>query len=428
MSLAANCGFLVGCISRGTVPLCLYRVKVAVLAEGLQKLAFNSTQNVPELLHPELPTYWYWGMSGVCDVYDSKHETRCRRQFPPTNNLITIVEESLRDGLGSGQESLVNNIVSSWNATLSNISPSKLRDKEAKFTAESKAAAALALLAIILDGAVLLLGLLLGKYPTLPYLAAFFGAMISIGAGTLATYSMYDGVHGVVETGEHGGLGIIILFVGAALRIFSSIIGPCCRSQSKGDTEGGFPPHSPPYSNTIWIPPSRYPPYNSTAAHAYNSTAAHAEHYPVSFAEGRAEAYPVRYSRPHAEGHAEGYSEVPELPPLDYKHKIGLAGEKHLYKYPSYLLPFCVLFSLTMEVFTTYLDLKRSSKKNSPIGHGRNGPAVSVSGPDTQSLPTIRISPISLTPTSSGLCGKRSANGACASTPDGRTGPSTTSR
>ena len=316
VSLAANCGFLAGCISRGAVTLCLYRVKVAVLAEGLQKLAYNGTQNVPELLHPELPTYWYWGMSGVCDVYDSKDETRCRRQFPPTNNLITIVEEFLRDGLGSGQESLVNNIVSSWNTTLNNISPSKLRDKEAKFTAENKAGAALALLAIFLDGAVLLLGLLLGEYPTLPYVAAFFSAMISVGAGTLATYSMYDGVHGVIDTGEHGGLGIILLFVGVALRIFSSIIGLCCRSHRdpRGDTEGGLPPRPPSnnlptYNNTVnIILPPGYP--------SRNSTGAHPEHYPWS----------------HAEAHAGGYSEGHELGPLDYKHEIGLDGEKHLYK------------------------------------------------------------------------------------------------
>ena len=329
MSLAANCGFLAGCISRGAITLCLYRVKVAVLAEGLQKLAYNGTQNVPELLHPELPTYWYWGMSGVCDVYDSKDETRCRRQFPPTNNLITIVEEFLRGGLGSGQESLVNNIVSSWNTTLNNISPSKLRDKEAKFTAESKAGAALALLAIFLDGAVLLLGLLLGEYPTLPYVAAFFSAMISVGAGTLATYSMYDGVHGVIDTGEHGGLGIILLFVGVALRIFSSNIGLCCRSHRdpRGDTEGGLPPRPPSnnlptYNNTVnIILPPGYP--------SRNSTGAHAEHYPWSHAEA------------HAEAHAEGYSEGHELGPLDYKHEIGLDGEKHLYKI---LIPlvFCV--------------------------------------------------------------------------------------
>ncbi len=207
---------------------------MAVLAEGLQKLASNDSQNAPRLLHPELPAYWYWGMSGVCDV-DSNGETRCRRQFPPTNNLITIVEESLRGRLGSGQEPLVNNIVSSWNATLDKIDPLRLRDKEAKFTTESKASVALALLAVILDVGIPPLALVLDRSSAVPYYASFFSALVSMGAGTLATYSMYDGVHGVVETGEHGGLGIILVFVGAALRVLSSMLGPCCASRSKDD-------------------------------------------------------------------------------------------------------------------------------------------------------------------------------------------------
>lgn len=239
VSLVTNCVFLIGCMVPGTVDLALYRVKVAVLAEGLPALALNGNQ--PQLLHPELPTYWYWGMAGVCDVYDSKSETRCRRQFPPTGNLITIVEESLRDRLGSGQETLINSIVSDWDATLNSIDSSKLRDKEAKFTSESKASAALAILAMILEAGIPFLALASLK---LTCGASFFTAMVSVGAGVLAIFSMNDGVHGVVDTHEHGGLGIILLFVGAALRLGSTTILAfyCCvvpRRSDDSETELG---------------------------------------------------------------------------------------------------------------------------------------------------------------------------------------------
>ena len=64
MSLIANLVFLIGCISPATKDICLYRVNVTLLALGLQKLALTDGGNGTELRHPDLPTYWYWGMSG----------------------------------------------------------------------------------------------------------------------------------------------------------------------------------------------------------------------------------------------------------------------------------------------------------------------------------------------------------------------------
>ncbi|GAB1316117.1 hypothetical protein MFIFM68171_06327 [Madurella fahalii] len=190
LSLIANIVFLIGCISPATEDIALYRVNVALLANGLQRLAVVDSGNETELLRsPELATYWYWGMSGICDVFEMTGETRCRRAFPPTQNLRGILKESLRDRLGNDQEQLTNAIVASWNATLNNISPSRLAAKEAKFAAQSKASTALAILASVLDAAIALLALY--------------------------------GVHGIIDTSEHGGPAIIILFVGAALRVLS---------------------------------------------------------------------------------------------------------------------------------------------------------------------------------------------------------------
>lgn len=399
MSIAANCASLIGCMSPGLVNLALYRVKVAVLAGGLQRLASNNSQNAPELLHPELPTYWYWGTSGVCDVY-SNGETRCRHQFPPTNGLITIVEESLRDRLGSAQEPLVNDIVSSWNATLNNIDPSKLRNKEAKFTAESKAAVALAILAIILDGVISLLALLLGGSCSL-YSASFFSALISIGAATLSTYSMYDGVHGVVETGEHGGLGIILVFVGAALRILSSIPGPCCRSRSKRDVEGGFPLHPPPINRPHDQPYS--PPYNPPYSPPYD---------------------PPGDNTTNASQSPWGHGQTRE----DRNGEIGYLGEKHLYRTLS-ILPFLqFLHTLTMVVLPN-LDTTRWYGRGFPASTGATtGRAITEPGRGMNLLDTKGTTPISRTLITPGRCGRSSATGASLSIPDGRTIRSITSR
>ncbi|KAK3307800.1 uncharacterized protein B0T15DRAFT_490410 [Chaetomium strumarium] len=156
LSLVANIVFLLGCVSPTFEDIALYRVNVTLLAEGLQKQAFNDTRDVAELRPSDLPTYWYWGPSGICDVYETEHEVRCRRALPPTQDLLTIVKQSVQDRYGSNEKQLVDRIVSSWNATLSSLSPSVLRDTEARFASQSKASVALVVIAIptIVAGAV----------------------------------------------------------------------------------------------------------------------------------------------------------------------------------------------------------------------------------------------------------------------------------
>jgi hypothetical protein len=73
--LAANFAFLLGCISPATKDLALYRVNVTHLANNLHKLAANDTNNVDALLHPALPKYWYFGLSGEAPHFP------CLREF-----------------------------------------------------------------------------------------------------------------------------------------------------------------------------------------------------------------------------------------------------------------------------------------------------------------------------------------------------------
>lgn len=44
-------------------------------------------------------------------------------------------------------------------------------------------------------------------------------SLIAVAAGILATLSMNNGVHGVVDTGEHEGPAVLVLFVAAGLRV-----------------------------------------------------------------------------------------------------------------------------------------------------------------------------------------------------------------
>lgn len=225
VSLSANIASLIGSITPRTADLCLYRVKVSVLAEGLQKLAVeDGGQLGGSLLHPDLPVYWYWGMSGICDTYATRSETRCRRRFPPTDDLLSIVEASVRDGSGGDPSG----VVSAWKATLDSLNPSRLADKRSKFVSLTKASAALLVLAAILDVLSPLVGfIVLGDNEShiVPYVLPFLAAVFAVIAGALATCAMNEGVHGVVRTGEHGGPGIIMVFVGAALRLGSSTLG-----------------------------------------------------------------------------------------------------------------------------------------------------------------------------------------------------------
>jgi hypothetical protein len=142
----------------------------------------------------------------------------------------------LKSSLGNDKQQLTDSIVSSWNTTLNNVSPSKLDAKESQFTAESKAGAALVILAILLDLVVPFIALILSSSPKLwMYSLSFASGLIAIGAGTLAALSVNDGVYGIIESDERGCFVIYILFGGVIMRLLSTI--SCFYGGSKPETE-----------------------------------------------------------------------------------------------------------------------------------------------------------------------------------------------
>ncbi|KAK3991551.1 hypothetical protein QBC44DRAFT_357587 [Cladorrhinum sp. PSN332] len=223
------------CITPTIKDIALYRVNVTQLAQNLQTQGLNNSRDVSHLVHPALPTYWYWGVSGVCDVHeangdDSKDEViRCRRKFLPTQGLLTLVEESLRDSLNDGSndsgdntDQIVQDVVSAWNTTVSKRRVATfLAEKEEGLPARLIASAALAIAAVVLDfGIAFVAGpcASIGKYKRVFSTLLVFSGLQSLAAGTLAILSMRYGVRGMVSSGENGGPAIIILFVAVALK------------------------------------------------------------------------------------------------------------------------------------------------------------------------------------------------------------------
>ncbi|KAK0613895.1 hypothetical protein B0T14DRAFT_499285 [Immersiella caudata] len=150
LSLATNFVFLPGCISPPAVNLALHRVNVELVVIAVRTSAFNNTKNAPKLMHPALPVYWYFGSSGICDVSESETPIRCRREFPPTSDLVTLVKDSLRDS-GQVDEKQADAIASSWETAIDALDPSLYRDKQPRANSQSKASVAFTILAVMLD-------------------------------------------------------------------------------------------------------------------------------------------------------------------------------------------------------------------------------------------------------------------------------------
>lgn len=177
-------------------------------------------------------------------------ETRCRRAFPPTQNLLTIIQQSL-DGNKDKKQS--KDIIDSWKTTLDKINDNRLREKEGTLEMESKASAALAIIAIILDiiTPIVAVSLRRASKPSLPYLLPLLSGLIAGAAGVLAVMSMKSGIHDLANNGEHGGAAIIILFVGAALRILSC--GGAARTPSAAAAAQGRLQPPPGVPRNDWI-------------------------------------------------------------------------------------------------------------------------------------------------------------------------------
>lgn len=260
VSLAANIVFLLSCITPTVKDIALYRVNVTQLAQNLQIQSLNNSRNVAHLIHPALPSYWYWGISGVCDVFESpspkKGTRKCRRAFPPTQNLLTLLEESLRDsldddnrfltGTNNDTDQVVRDVILSWNATISKPRVAAfLSGKEDGLAVRLKASVGLAIAAVILDfGIAFVAPCLFGELNKTISSLPFFSGLLALGAGISAVLSMRYGVRGAAMSSENGGPAIIILFVGVAIRILPMAMGLFSSRDRK--------PHYPRTDNDYW--------------------------------------------------------------------------------------------------------------------------------------------------------------------------------
>ncbi|KAK0653990.1 hypothetical protein QBC41DRAFT_288115 [Cercophora samala] len=239
LSLAANFLFLLTCVSPTVQNLALYRVDVAHLAEDLHDREFGRSKDdsQTDLLHPNLPTHWLWGISGVCDVYPDK--THCRRGFLPTQDILTLVKHSLTRSPNHGTENrYINKVLAAWNRTLTHLDTPDQRKRAAKFDTLSKAGAALVIIAIILD-----MDMWFGPsywWHSMPY--SFYSALlgsVAIGAGICLVVALPHGLHTAAAATETGPLAVIIVFIGGATRLIASLTG--CWASHDGSSRFSSP-------------------------------------------------------------------------------------------------------------------------------------------------------------------------------------------
>ncbi|KAK1758284.1 hypothetical protein QBC47DRAFT_374194 [Echria macrotheca] len=231
LSLASTIIFLLGCLSPSLRDLGIYRVDVVQLADELLKLSAESNVTNADLVHPSLPQYWYFGYSGICDFFTSSSrisasgETQCRYGFPPDQNVLSVVEGSMRTAVaanGSVTEKAIKTVVSAWGEVLDEVPASKLRDKESKVASQNKAVCALAILAMLLDVTAWILAFLLGEKHfgrMAAYLVACCSAVFAVAAGACAVLSMNEGMHGVISDVGNVSGSLVFLFLGALLRV-----------------------------------------------------------------------------------------------------------------------------------------------------------------------------------------------------------------
>ncbi|KAK0641879.1 hypothetical protein B0T16DRAFT_221792 [Cercophora newfieldiana] len=240
VSLASAIVFLIGCMAPGTRDLAIYRVDVANLADELLKLASgneNDNRTKSDLLHPDLPQYWFYGQSGICDFYtdsprlSAKGETTCRYGFPPDQRVLSVVEGSIRSGLGrnssvggtpENRETVVTAVVEAWREVLDAVPGEKLRDKEGKVEAQNKASCALAILAVMIEVVAYGLVYVLGEVRAgraVAYLVAGCSGVFAIAAGACAILSMNEGMHGVISGVGNVSGSLLFLFIGAVLKL-----------------------------------------------------------------------------------------------------------------------------------------------------------------------------------------------------------------
>ncbi|KAK4198575.1 hypothetical protein QBC40DRAFT_178509 [Triangularia verruculosa] len=234
VSLVVNFILLLTCISSPIKELALYRVNVTQLAHDLHNQVSNDTgDGLPtDLLHSNLPSYWYWGISGICDVHLGQPErTHCRREFLPKQHILTLVEESLRPSVDNiAQDNDIRRVLASWNSTLGRLDGPDLHDRDARFSTLSKAGAALLITVITFDIFTLAASLFWPtNKPTPRVFLSTFNGLLAIVTGAPVAASMPHGMYVAIRAREFSVITLVIVFIGAALRLVSSLVG-CCLS------------------------------------------------------------------------------------------------------------------------------------------------------------------------------------------------------
>lgn len=99
VSLVANIVFLIGCITPPTKDIALYRVNIAFAGESLKDLAaIDSPGQTQPLGYDVLPTYWYWGMSGM---FHGSLISSCCSNTDPARNMRRLRSDR-RNTLSTG--------------------------------------------------------------------------------------------------------------------------------------------------------------------------------------------------------------------------------------------------------------------------------------------------------------------------------------
>ncbi|KAM0317431.1 hypothetical protein ACHAPQ_011021 [Fusarium lateritium] len=229
---------LIGCMSPDTHSIYLFRVGSAELVDATANLTDVSAD---DLQIDELPDHWYWGLSGMCAVYNRTDEVLCKHAFPPTFNVEQMIafaiESHLRDDDGPA---VLKKKMLPWNTALA-----QLKDKlvmPSRLKALMQGAAALSLISTLISFALLPLTIL---YLTIMrdqlrrwmlYIGAFLDAMAFLGAGVFVEYAMEEGPRGLINLSgvsqEPGvrGPGSVVLTLGVLIKFLSIELFLCIAS------------------------------------------------------------------------------------------------------------------------------------------------------------------------------------------------------
>ncbi|KAL1843017.1 hypothetical protein VTJ49DRAFT_3331 [Mycothermus thermophilus] len=259
LSVTANIVFLISCASTSLKDICLWRVNVERLAESLKDAAAadSGVEVAKPLIPPALPTYWYYGIDGICDVFETStgdDEVYCRRGFLPSHNVLDVLDDSLRYNIRRQSQSQsqsrhdqgeqeedeeATTVMASWKTALTNLNPSRtLIAKESTVNTLMRTSAGLVVASILFHFFSVALAL---TSPSGSNAAAAAGAgwmfalasLVAMAGGICATQAMRLGAHGASGTGENAGPAVIIVLVGAAMSTVASWSLLCFPGQKK---------------------------------------------------------------------------------------------------------------------------------------------------------------------------------------------------